>query len=83
MSKVEIELNHDNIKSFLRSNSVADDLKSRADRIVEKLGDGYYSDCRNESSRVIASVYAGSRDAKRQNMQENSIIRAVLSSADR
>lgn len=83
MSKTKIELNHSGIKTFLHSKAVAEDLKSRADRIADKLGNGYKSDFRHMGSRVIASVYADSNSARRQNMRENSIMKAVLESADR
>lgn len=83
MSKIKVKLNHSGIKKFLHSKGMAAAVKSYADRAADTLGEGYKSEYRHKPSRVIASVYADTQEARRDNSENNSIIKAVLASGDR
>lgn len=78
MSRVEVELEHDNIRAFLRSESVGKLMKSYADKAAERLGEGYEADEKVMATRAIASVFTATDEAKRENMENNSILKAVL-----
>lgn len=78
MSSVKIELNSAGIKQFLHSREVAECVKSYADKAADRLGEGYKSDHKHMPTRVIASVYTATDEAKRENMENNSILKAVL-----
>lgn len=78
MGKLRIELNHSGIKAFLHSKGTAELVKGKADEIQSRLGDGYKSDYRHMESRVIASVYADTQEARKENMDNNTILKAVF-----
>lgn len=78
MSSVKIELNSAGIKQFLHSREVAECVKNYADKAADRLGEGYKSDYKHMPTRVIASVYTDTDEARRQNLQENSLLKAVL-----
>lgn len=83
MSNVKIELNSPNIRKFLKSREMRELVKSYADKAADRLGEGYESDHKYMSSRVIASVYTDTPEARRENLENNSILKAVLESGDR
>lgn len=78
MSSVKIELNSAGIKQFLHSREVAKCVKNYADKAADRLGEGYKSDYKHMPTRVIASVYTDTDEARQQNLQENSLLKAVL-----
>lgn len=78
MAKVKIVLNSGQINKFLHSDSVKAMVKGKADEIQSRLGEGYKSDKRYMKSRVIASVYADTPEARRENLDRNTILKAVF-----
>ena len=52
-------------------------LKERADSALNSLGEGYKSDSRVGKNRANAMVYADTYRAKRDNLKNNSILKAV------
>ncbi len=78
MSNIKVELNHGQIRRFLHSREVAELVKSYADKAADRLGVGYKSDEKLMSTRAIASVYTDTPEARRENLQNNSILKAVL-----
>jgi hypothetical protein len=78
MSKIKVELNHGQIGRFLHSQEVAGLVKSYADKAADRLGEGYKSRYKHMGTRVVASVFTTTDEAKRENMDNNSILKAVL-----
>lgn len=78
MSNIRVELNHDGIRAFLRSAETGKLVSSYAERAAERLGEGYKSDEKLMSTRAIASVYTDTDEARRANLQDNSLLKAVL-----
>lgn len=76
MSKVKIELNSRAIRDLLKSNEVRDCIKEKADEISALCGDGYESDIYYTSSRVVSSVYTATSEAYKDNLDNNTLLKA-------
>ena len=77
MSKLKIVLNSSEIRKFLKSQEVADCVLDTALEVAGRAGEGYSTDVYNASSRVISSVYAETAKAKKDNMKNNTLLKAV------
>ena len=77
MSKVRIELNREGVRQLLRSNDLGEKLEGLAEAIAGRCGDGYEHDRKLMATRVIASVYTGTPEAKKDNLQNNTILRSL------
>ena len=77
MSKPKIELNHSAIRELLRGEDVQNALSSRANSIKSKLGEGYETDIYVGKNRANASIKAESKEAKRDNKKNNTLLKAM------
>ena len=77
MSKGKIKLNHAGIRALLKSPEVEEELASQAARIAERCGKGYAKDSKQMPGRVVASVYTETPEAYRDNLHNNTILRAL------
>ena len=66
------------VRRLLKSDEMLNCVKSYADDAVNSLGEGYEADTHTGKSRVNASVYAVSAAAKRDNLANNTILKAVF-----
>ena len=82
MSNVRVELEHDNIQAFLRSADVMALVSGYAKEAAAQLGEGYAADESLQPTRAVASVYADTAAAKRENLKNNSILKAVLANGN-
>lgn len=82
MSDIRVELNGAGIREFLHSPELLALLKGYADEAAAQLGEGYVSETYNAATRNIASVYADTPEARRKNLESNSILKAVMSCGD-
>lgn len=82
MSNIKVKLNHDGVKKFLFSPELLGLLKGYAGKAAAQLGEGYEADTYHAATRNIASVYADTEEARRENLENNSILKAVLSCGD-
>ena len=83
--KVEIELDNEGIKKFLCSTAVENLVKGYADNAVSRLGTGHkaYTITWTKYPRMrrkVAIVKAQTKKAKRENIKNNTILKAVISS---
>ena len=78
MNKTTFELNRQGVRELLRSDEMMQAVKAEADAAVASLGAGYEADTHIGKNRVNASVYAVSNAAKRDNLQNNTILKAVF-----
>lgn len=77
MSKVKIVLNSAGMREVLKSESVRAAIKAEADRIAGACGDGYESASTIGRTRALASVRAETAKAKKDNYDNNTILKAV------
>ena len=77
MADVRIELNSDGVKALLKSAEMKQICKEHAEAIAKRAGDGYEVDTYTGRTRVNAQVTAVTNKAKRDNMKNNTLLKAV------
>lgn len=77
MSRVCIRLNAKGIREVLHSQELEGALKGKSSEIQGRCGNGYVSDTYNAGSRLIASVSTKSCRAKKDNLKNNTILKAA------
>lgn len=77
MSKVKIELNYAGVGALLKSEEVKTFIKDIADQRAAQLGEGYATDTHQAGTRVVASIYTETAEAAKDNLENNSLLRAV------
>lgn len=80
MAKVKFELNREGVRELLRSKEMMDVCQEYANNALGKLGDGYEVTTHTGSNRVNAEVAAVTAAAKKENLSDNTIIKAVFGS---
>lgn len=75
--KVVIELNGDGVVALLKSPEIKAYCKQLADGIASRAGSGYEVSTYTGLTRVNASVMAATNAAKRDNMKNNTLLKAV------
>lgn len=78
MAKVKFELNREGVRELLRSKEMMDICSEYANSAAARLGDGYEVSTHTGANRVNAQVSAETFAAKRDNLKNNSIIKAVF-----
>lgn len=78
MAKVKFELNRAGVRELLRSKEMMDICSEYANDAVGRLGNGYEVTTHTGVNRVNAQVSAETFAAKRDNLKNNSIIKAVF-----
>ena len=74
---IKVELNHEAVGEMLKSSEMQELVKSYADEIAKRAGDGYASDTYNAGSRVIASAYTETEEAMEDNLENNTLLKAM------
>ena len=77
MAKTKIVLNRSGVRALLQSDEMKAICEECANQALGKLGDGYTVTTMTGKTRVNASIYAESSDAKRENMENNTILKAL------
>lgn len=77
MGNIKVSLSYAGIGEILRSKEMAACVKSEADRIAANGGAGYATDQKSMSTRQIASVFTETAEAAKDNMQNNTLLKAV------
>ena len=78
MAKVKFELNRSGVRELLKSKEMMDICSEYAQSALGRLGDGYEMSTHTGANRVNAEVKAESFAAKRDNLKNNSILKAVF-----
>lgn len=78
MSRKIFELDKQGVKALMKSEEMKQAMKSVADEAVGRLGEGYEADTHTGKTRVNASVYAVTAAAQRENLSQNTILKAVF-----
>ncbi len=74
---IKVELNHEAVGEMLKSSKMQELVKSYADEIAKRAGEGYASDTYNAGSRVIASAYTETEEAMEDNLENNTLLKAM------
>lgn len=77
MAKSGFKLNYAGIGQLLKSAEMQKVLEEKATAIKNRCGDGYKQDIYVGKTRANAMVYAETFEAKRDNMKNNTILKAV------
>ena len=77
MSKVEIELNSAGIQELLKSAEIQGYCEELARGVASRAGDGYEVDTMVGKTRVNASVYAATKEANKENLENNTLLKAL------
>lgn len=75
--QVEIELNSAGIQEMLKSQEMQAMLSERAAAIAARAGSGYATSIYVGKTRANASVFPDDDDAARDNMKNNTLLKAV------
>lgn len=77
MAKTKVVLNRSGVRELLQSDEMKAICEEHANRTLGRLGQGYTVTTMTGKTRVNASIYAESTEAKRDNMKNNSILKAL------
>ena len=77
MAKSGFKLNYAGVGQLLKSAEMQKVLEEKATAINNRCGDGYGQDTYVGKTRANAMVYAETFEAKRDNMKNNTILKAV------
>lgn len=77
MSKVKIVLNRQGVAELMKSPEMMEICRDHADATRASLGDGYEVTTHVGKNRVNAEVAAVTYKAKRDNLENNSILKAL------
>ena len=75
--KVEIELNSAGIQELLKSAEIQGYCEELAREVANRAGDGYEVDTMVGKTRVNASVYAATKEANKDNLENNTLLKAL------
>ena len=81
-SKFRFELNSKGVRDLLRSDEMKSGLRRYAQRVKAAAGDGNEISEYTGASRANVSVYASTRKAKKDNLQNNTLLKALGSAKD-
>lgn len=76
-TKVEVKLNRAGVRQLLKSQEMMNICTKHAFSAKSKLGDGYEVTYRTGKNRVNASIAAVTPKAKRDNLKNNTILKAL------
>lgn len=77
MAKVVVELNSEGVRELLRSSEMMSICQKHAQNAVNRLGSGYSVNTMVGRNRVNAEVTADTREARIDNFENNSILKAI------
>lgn len=77
MSKVKFKLNRSGVAELMRSSAMQEVLQEYATGIRNRCGDGYTQDVYVGKNRANAMVSAETYEANRDNIENNTILKAV------
>lgn len=77
MAKVRVELNSEGVRELLQSPEIAAICQGQARAIAGRAGDGYSVTVYTGATRVNASVMTETPEAMRDNLKNNTLLKAV------
>ena len=76
MSKVKFELNRAGVRELLRSPEALSVCQTYAGAVRNRAGEGYEVDTYVGKNRANASVYAATYEARKDNYENNTLLKA-------
>ena len=77
MSKVKFELDRAGVRDLLRSQEALGVCRDYANRVLSRSGEGYELTTYVGANRVNASVHADTIEARRDNFNNNTLLKAL------
>lgn len=77
MSNVDVKIDYKGVGALLRGSGVRDMVDSIGAQIAGRAGDGYSHRTHYSGQRMICNVYADSKEAKRDNLENNTLLKAM------
>lgn len=77
MSKVKFELNRAGVRALMQSHEAMSICKTYADAIGGRAGEGYEVSTHVGKTRANASVFAATWEARRDNYENNTLLKAL------
>lgn len=77
MARVKFELDLKGLRAILRSDEMKKICKGHADEVANKLGAGYKTDTYTGKNIVNASISPASREAWKETLENNTILKAL------
>lgn len=75
--KTKIKLNSSGVRQMLRGSEVKDMIEQKAQSAANEAGNGYASRIHNSGERIIANVYPTTKEAWRDNMTNNTLLKVL------
>lgn len=75
--KFKFELNRSGVRELMQSEEMQNILKNYATAIRKRCGEGYEQDIYVGKNRANAMVWADTFEARRENLKNNTILKAV------
>lgn len=77
MSKVKFKLNRQGVRELLKSQEMMNVCREYAEQVRSRAGDGYEISTYVGTNRVNASVYADTYEARKDNFDHNTLLKAL------
>lgn len=77
MADLKVKLNYQGIGHLLKSQEMQDALESITRSAASAAGSGYAYDVKVMKTRAISSVYTETKKAARENLKNNTLLKAV------
>ncbi len=77
MSKIRFELDSAGVRELLRSESAKQVCAEIASQVLGRCGDGYETDTYTGKNRVNAMVWASTSQARKDNSDNNTLLKAL------
>lgn len=77
MAKMKFKLNRSGVAALMKSNQMQGVLEEKATGVRNRAGEGYKQNIYVGKTRANAMVYADTYQAKKDNMKNNTLLKAV------
>lgn len=77
MAKMKFKLNRSGVAALMKSNQMQGVLEEKATGVRNRAGEGYKQDIYVGKTRANVMVYADTYQAKKDNMKNNTLLKAV------
>ena len=77
MSKVKIELNLEGINEMMKSGPIQGAVLEAGQAVAAAAGEGYAAEVHQANWVAISNVYAETPEAKRDNLRNNTLLKAL------
>ena len=76
-NSIRIELNKEGVGALLKGGETESLMQRMGNEIAKRAGTGYAASTHNTGQRHICNVYAATTEAKQDNLENNTLIKAM------